>query len=286
MRNPHAIVLRKIRGVFGACWQGTPVRFAGGSAVYPASPTGGSILGAIGAMLGGLLLACSRDGRRGRRSSRSRCRPQPVARRVGEAAHARPWLAGTTATVEIKELTDKVLVAVTEMRSANDEKLKEIEKKGSRRPAARRSRRARERGATALKIELDEVRAATARDRKRRTRVSRRSKRGDARDADVQNARRFLSLTRGKKVVSVTNDDLAEYQAYRNAFGEYLRRGDQALADARDQCRALDGHGAERGLLAHPRHVGQDRRIPRGPLEHAAAREREHDRHRHLRRQL
>jgi hypothetical protein len=193
MRNPHAIVLRKIRGVFGACWQGTPVRFAGGSSIYPAAPTGGSIVGAIGAMLGGLLLVLA------------------VVAAVAFIAVALPaaplsvasvklpmlaGLAGTTATVEIKELTDKVLVAVAEMRAANDEKLKEFEKKGSVDPLlVARVERANA-AVTELKIELDEVRAAVRESETANARLS--GSKGDVRDAEVQNSKRFFSLVRGQ----------------------------------------------------------------------------------------
>jgi HK97 family phage major capsid protein len=224
MRNPHAIVLRKIRGVFGACWQGAPSRFAGSPAVYPASPTSGTLLGSLGAIAGALLL------------------PMLVLATIAFVLVALPVqhehvaklpmlggvaLAGTTA--EIKDLADKVQNAIAEMRAANDEKLKEIEKKGAADPLLVARVEKANADVTALKAELDEVRAAQREAETANARLT--SSRSDVRDQDVQNARRFFSLTRGKKVVNITNDDLKEYQDYRNAFGEYLRRGDQALAD-------------------------------------------------------
>jgi hypothetical protein len=115
------------------------------------------------------------------------------------------------------------------MRAANDEKLKEIEKKGSADPLLVARVEKANADVTALSDRARRGARRAAREETINARLTAGS-RSDVRDADVQNARRFFSLTRGKPVVNVTNDDLKEYQAYRNAFAQYLRRGDQALA--------------------------------------------------------
>lgn len=248
MRNSQAIVLRKIRGVFGALWQGSgSLQFAGGSPVYPASSTGGSIVGAIGAMFGGLVLLLTVLAAVAMILSALPAAPMHVA----ASKLTLLGLAGTTATADVKELTDKVMAAISEMRAANDEKLKEIEKKGAADPLLIARVEKANADVTALSAELNEVRAALREQETISARLTAGS-RSDVRDADVQNARRFFSLTRGKPVVNVTNDDLKEYQAYRNAFGQYLRRGDQALADREINAALSTGAASTGGFWLTP----------------------------------
>jgi hypothetical protein len=180
MRNPHAIVLRKIRGVFGACWQGTPDRFAG-APVYAASPTSSSVLGGLGAIAGALLL------------------PLLVMAAIAFVLVALPVqhehvaklpmlggvaLAGTTA--EMTELVNKVQTAIAEMRAANDEKLKEIEKKGAADPILVARVEKANADVTALTAELNEVRAAVREQETANARVT--SSRSEVRDQDVRGA--------------------------------------------------------------------------------------------------
>jgi HK97 family phage major capsid protein len=249
MRNSHAIVLRKIRGVFGACWQGTPDRFAG-APVYAASPTSSSVLGGLGAIAGALLL------------------PLLVMAAIAFVLVALPVqhehvaklpmlggvaLAGTTA--EMTELVNKVQTAIAEMRAANDEKLKEIEKKGAADPILVARVEKANADVTTLTAELNEVRAAVREQETANARVT--SSRSEVRDQDVQNARRFFSLTRGKPVVNVTNDDLNTYQAYRSAFAQYLRKGEQALADREINAALSTGAAPNGGFWLTPDSSGK-----------------------------
>jgi HK97 family phage major capsid protein len=73
----------------------------------------------------------------------------------------------------------------------------------------------------------------------------------------MQNARRFFSLTRGKPVVNVTADDLKEYQAYRSAFAQYLRKGEQALGDREINAALSTGAAPNGGFWLTPDSSGK-----------------------------
>jgi HK97 family phage major capsid protein len=220
MRHSTAIILRKIRGVFGACWQGAPTSFVGGgSAIYPAAPNGAALLGALRAFLLVLLPALL------------------MLALVAATAAAAPEHTGTAlfadagaGTLATKELIEKLQGAFSEFKDANNERIKALEANKAPDPLVLAKVDAANAKITELKVELDEVRAAAREQETANARIG--ATRSDVRDADMQHAQRFFSLTRGKRVVNVTADDLAEYKAYHEAFGTYLRQGQAAFRDA------------------------------------------------------
>jgi hypothetical protein len=238
MRHQSAVVLRKIRGVFGACWKGCAY-FIGADRAGPAMATGRGMLGG----------SASSAPRSSGRSSRSRCscsRSRSRRRTASRTPTAQSWR--RPAAELINKLTAILLRVPLGERRAHQ---------GARGRQGARSAPAREAG---RREQLDHG-AAGAAGRGARTDAAPRDRAGarhgrasDVRDADMKDAGRFFSLTRGKPVVNVTADDLKEYQAY---------KGVRAVS-AKGRAGAGEPRRAPRSRLARRRMAGSgSRRIPR-----------------------
>lgn len=234
--NQTAIVLRKIRGVFGACWKGAATLLPAGHAA-PVSPTGHGMLGTLGAFMAVLLM------------------PLLALAVIAlllvlapiEQTGATLLAEGAVISAPVKELFDKIQTAITAMREANDERLKQIEAKGSADPLLVAKVDRANADVTALQGELATVRTALKDMETVNARlVATNGRSAESREQEVLNTARFFSLVRGKRVENVSDEDIGAYRRYHAAFNAYIRRGEAAFAD-RDIRDALSTGAAPSG---------------------------------------
>ena len=138
-------------------------------------------------------------------------------------------LVGRTNDGEVKSLLDNLKGAFEAFRSANDERIEQLETKGSADVVLANK-------VDAANTDIAKITAqlTTIENNVRELEVAKaRIPNGTREDADkeVVNATRFFSLTRGRPVEQVNDADLKEYRAYRTAVAAYLRRGDSISND-------------------------------------------------------
>lgn len=132
---------------------------------------------------------------------------------------------------KVKAILDELNAAFAAFKSSNDERLKQIEAKGSADGALVASVERANADITRLQNELKDTKSKL---REVETAAARLVPAGspEAREKEVFNASQFLMLSRGTKEVPVVSDaDLETYRGYRNAFSSYLRRGGAVSAD-------------------------------------------------------
>jgi HK97 family phage major capsid protein len=219
MRNSHAIVLRKVRGVFGALWQGTSVLLPSGGG--SAAVNGRGLLAALGTF-GAVLLA-----------------PLMLLAVIALVLFVLPAppahvatthlplagvaLAGTTE--EMKKLLTELGTTVTEFKAANDERLKQLEAKGTADPLLVNKVEQANAAITRIETQLSEQKAALREMETAQARVSSGANQSDAAVRERAQVRQFLSMVQNKPLrkVTVTDDDVTTLREYADAFENHLR---------------------------------------------------------------
>jgi HK97 family phage major capsid protein len=219
MRNSHAIVLRKVRGVFGALWQGTSVLLPSGGG--SAAVNGRGLLAALGAFCAVLLAPLMLLAVIALVLFVLPARPAHVV-----ATHlplAGVALAGTTE--EMKKLLNELGTTVTEFKAANDERLKQLEAKGAADPLLVNKVEQANAAITRIETQLAEQKAALREMETAQARVSSASDMSEAARAERENVRRFLAMAQNKPLrkVTVTDADVTQLREYADGFENYLR---------------------------------------------------------------
>jgi HK97 family phage major capsid protein len=230
MQSNSAVVLRKIGGRLEACWSSTR-RVAGGRTAAAAAP---SLLGLIGAFVLMLIPAILLAG----------------ALLLATKSSAIAGLALATPPVLVpgaKEIRDEIMAAVTEMRTANDERLKQLEARGTADPLLVAKVEQANAAVTTLAAQLKELETAQARaaltapvadSKERRTLMAR--------------AKEFVALTTGRRIREVKDADVdfAAIEAYARGVDNYLR-------GAQPQAAMSVGASPEGGYWVSPDRTGR-----------------------------
>jgi HK97 family phage major capsid protein len=223
MRN--GIILRKIGGRFDACWRGSGLPC---NNVASRGGLGSSLLGLVGAFalmlfLPILVLGLVAIGLR--HVSDHLVTASSIVSPLGIAGLA----IGHTVDVEktIKDLNQ----AFVTFKDSNDERLKEIEKKGT--ASADVVQNVEKANNAITKMETD-LRAALATIKEIETKQARFAEAGspEAKAREVKNAVQFFSMASGRVVENVTTEQVEQYQNYKKALNTYFRRGPQAIEDS------------------------------------------------------
>ena len=207
------IVLRKVNGRFDACSR-TTVRAIGVGAAPSLLATVGAVVRAL--LMPGLVLAA-------------------IALVLLFAPHHAPvagvGLLGITATDEVKKLIDELNTAFVDFKNKNDERLKQIETRGSADAALVNGVENANKAISKMQGELKDALAKLA---EVETAQARQFPAGspEARQLEAKHAAKFFSMTRGEPVEHVSDDDLTTYRAYKKALNNYIRRGSAALNDS------------------------------------------------------
>lgn len=216
MRNQCQIILRKIGGRFDACWRGSGLvassampRLGGGSGFGSLFTAFAPMLLAIIALAAALLFGHHHI--------------------ASFASLAGLGMVGQTVDVE-KTITD-LNRAFNTFKESNDERLKQIEAKGH--ASADVVNNVEKANGAISKLEGD-LKNALATIKEIETAQARFAPAGspEARNAEVKNAIEFFSLSQGRRVEAVTNEQVEQYQGYKKALNAYLRRGPQAIEDS------------------------------------------------------
>lgn len=118
---------------------------------------------------------------------------------------------------ELKKILDEIQTAFAEFKTANDERLKQIEAKGSADPLLEQKVDVANADITKLTAQLKAVETVQAR-------VANAGGE-DVRESFVANAIKFFAHLRGEPIDTVSSADLDQYRSYRKALNAYLRRG-------------------------------------------------------------
>jgi HK97 family phage major capsid protein len=135
-------------------------------------------------------------------------------------------IAGTTVvSAEVKKLFDDLNKAFEDFKNGNDERLKQIESKGSADAALVNRVENANNEITKLQGQIRALETAQAR-------VPAGGGDVDATRAELKAAREFVAMRRSVRPDEVTDKqvDLDEYRAYKSAFNAMLRRGDKAVS--------------------------------------------------------
>lgn len=143
---------------------------------------------------------------------------------------------------ELKKILDDLNTAFAEFKSANDERLKQIEAKGSADVLLVGKVDAANAEITKLTSQLKAVETAQARIMTLTP--------NDAREKEVQNATAFFSHVRGEPLESVSSDDVETYRAYKKALNTYLRKGDRISSDVQNALQT--GSAPDGGFFVTP----------------------------------
>lgn len=236
MRNQF-ILLRKIRGRFDACWSGTGLVAAG-----PTLAGGGSGFGSLVSALMPMLLvaiALAAFFLFGHHTSH-------VASLAGLAG-----LGMVGQTVDVEKTLNDLNSAFTQFKNSNDERLREIERKGV--ASADVVNNVEKANAAITKMESD-LKNALQTIKEIETAQARFAPAGspEARDREVRNAVAFFSLSQGKRVESVSNEQVEQYQNYKKALNVYFRRGPQAIEDSSIRAALSTGAAPSGGFWLTP----------------------------------
>lgn len=151
---------------------------------------------------------------------------------------------------KIKEMLDQLNSAFAAFRTSNDERLAQIEARGTADPLVTASVNRANADISAIQTQMKEHTAAL---REVETMASRFAPQGspEAVALEQTHARSFLSYTQNRVIEQVSNDDLATYRAYKRAFSAYLRRGD-AIQDASIRAALQTGQAPAGGFWVTP----------------------------------
>jgi HK97 family phage major capsid protein len=219
------IVLRKVAGVLTACRRlSTGPRSGAARDVAPSFLS--TAIAFAGALLMPLLMLAAIAGLMTMHAHAGVLASHSLNMSFGGMAFA-----GLIADADVKTLFADLNTAFVAFRTANDERLKAIETKGSadvlitnKVDAANTAITAITAQITAVENNLRELEIANAR-------IPNGSR--EDRDKEVVNATQFFSLVREKPVATVSDADLASYRNYRAALAAHLRRGEQLTPDMR-----------------------------------------------------
>lgn len=208
------IVLRKVNGRFDACSR-TTVRAIGVGAAPSLLATVGAVVRAL--LVPGLVLAAI----------------ALVLLFAPHQAHvAGVGLLGITATDEVKKLIDELNTAFVDFKNKNDERLKQIEAKGSADAALVNGVENANKAISKMQGELKDALAKLAEVETAQARMFPAGS-PEARQLEAKHAAKFFSMTRGGAPVEhVSDDDLTAYRAYKKGLDAYIRRGPGALNDS------------------------------------------------------
>lgn len=143
---------------------------------------------------------------------------------------------------DLKKILDDLNIAFAAFREANDERLKQLEAKGTADPLLVQKVDKANTDITDLSAKLRAVETAQARIVTLTP--------NDARDKEVQNATKFFSHVRGQPLESVSSDDVETYRAYKKALNTYLRRGDRISSDVQNALQT--GSAPDGGFFVTP----------------------------------
>ena len=209
------IILRKIHGRFDACWQSTGmpnVRTAGASPGLSVGGLGGlsRAMFALILMLGALAAIMAFG------------HAPTLASAHGSLGVAGVAVAGTT---EVKELFGQLQTAFSEFKDANNERIKQIEAKGTADPLLLAKVEKANKDISDLDAKLDEQMRAIKAVENAQARVSTIAGSGEGAQKERDSVRRFLSMIRNQPLrkVTVTDADVEQMREYSNEFENHLR---------------------------------------------------------------
>jgi HK97 family phage major capsid protein len=237
MRNQSQIILRKIGGRFDACWRSSGMP----NALTLARGSGGGLGALLGAFAPMLLaiLALAAFILFGHGVSH-------VASITGLAG-----LGMVGQTVDVEKTINDLNSAFVQFKNSNDERLKEIEKKGA--ASADVVQNVEKANNAITKMESD-LKAALITIKEIETAQARFAPAGspEARDREIKNAVEFFSLSQGRRIEAVTNEQVEQYQNYKKALNTYFRRGPQAIEDASIRAALSTGAAPSGGFWVTP----------------------------------
>lgn len=151
---------------------------------------------------------------------------------------------------EMQKMLNDLNTAFAAFRASNDERLAQLEKRGTADPLVVASVERANADITAINARIDEHGKQM---KEIEIAASRFAPAGSpaAEAQDRTYAQQFLSYTRGRLVENVSADDLATYRAYRQAFNLYLRRGD-AIQDSSIRAALQTGQAPAGGFWVTP----------------------------------
>ena len=235
------IVLRKISGVFEACWgsSGRPSLVTAGRAPSLLATVGYFFMVLLVPLLALLLLASL--------TSIGHALPALVASK----AMLGGLVLGETEKVDAKKLMDELNTAFAAFKRSNDERLTQIEAKGQASADVIQNVEKANKAITDLSTQLSELQKNMREIENNNARLALAGT-PEERRIEARHAAQFFSLTRGHVVDQVTDDDMQSYRAYKKAFNAYLRRGNAALNESEIRNALSTGSATSGGLWVTP----------------------------------
>jgi hypothetical protein len=249
MRNSHAIVLRKVGGVFGALWQGSTALLPIGG-VSNGGATGAGMLGALGAFCAVLLAPLMVLAVIALVLLVVPAAPAHVAAKVSPFAGLA--LAGTTD--EVKKLLTDLGKTVDEFKASNNERLAEIEKKGVADPLLVAKVDKANAAITSIEEKLEEQKKSLRDVETAQARVSSAGNMSDSAKAERDNVRKFLAMVHNKPLrkVTVTDDDVTALSRVQGRHSRSISERVSKRSANLDVRNALStGTAPDRRLLGH-----------------------------------
>jgi HK97 family phage major capsid protein len=247
IQSHAAIVLRKVGGRLTACWSSASRAIAMPSPAAAAP----SLLGLVGAfalflalpllLLGAAVFLISH--------------PTSLASHSAPSAFSLAFPAA--AVLDVKALKDDIMKAVNDMREANDERIKQLETKGTADPLLVAKVDKANGEISALTAQLAEVQANLRIVENDRARYN---AKGTEKEVETLRAhtRAFLARVRGvsPRKIEVNDADVESFRKYEDAFDSYLRLGDKAVtADIKAALQV--GSDPAGGYFVTPAHEGR-----------------------------
>lgn len=152
---------------------------------------------------------------------------------------------------EMKKLLGELNTAFNSFKASNDERLKQIETRGSADAIVVASVEKANADITRVSNDLKTVQDALKEVETAQARVAPAGS-PEAREKEILNATQFLSMTRKTRVENVTDDDLKAVRAFKNAQAHYLRNPAEAMANPDIRAALQTGSAPGGGIWLHP----------------------------------